>query len=456
MFSFKEMISFILKWMSAENILKKNVLKYGKLFKIDNKLNKQKDIETNSWFDFQQSDFVKNNEIKTSLKIKEQKEFIKAIEIQLYPNKKQRAILQHWLNAYRQMYNKTIQLIKNRFENNKKTILSFKTLRTQYLKPKKQKIIDITNAPSHVLDGAIKLACANYKSALSNLKNKNISKFRIRYWRANKDQLCLDIEKTAFKNHSFYIRKLGKHIKYKTDFKIKNKNKGENNIKFNLSHIMMDSRLIYNQITDAYLLYVPRSKLSQTSKNSGIVGIDPGIRTFATCYSNKDISSICNNAYFKISRLLKLIDKVNNNKKIPEAQKKKSNGKRYTKIKNMVKDLHWKTIQILTSKYKHILIGDLSIKGVSNKMKSKLTKMTKRVGYALSFFTFRERLKYKCESKNIYYEVIDEHYTSQMCGTCTVLNKNLGSSKTFKCEQCKTKLGRDVNGARNILLRGYK
>ena len=49
--------------------------------------------------------------------------------------------------------------------------------------------------------------------------------------------------------------------------------------------------------------------------------------------------------------------------------------------------------------------------------------------------------------------ICTEEYTSKTCGSCGYIHKKLGGSKEFCCPQCKTNLDRDINGARNILLR---
>ena len=51
---------------------------------------------------------------------------------------------------------------------------------------------------------------------------------------------------------------------------------------------------------------------------------------------------------------------------------------------------------------------------------------------------------------------MDEDYTSKTCGRCGDINKNLGGNKFFKCNACKLECGRDVNGARNILMKNLK
>ena len=50
---------------------------------------------------------------------------------------------------------------------------------------------------------------------------------------------------------------------------------------------------------------------------------------------------------------------------------------------------------------------------------------------------------------------VGEAYTSRTCGLCGTLNHDLGGAKTFQCvdEHCGVQIDRDVNGARNILLR---
>jgi len=48
---------------------------------------------------------------------------------------------------------------------------------------------------------------------------------------------------------------------------------------------------------------------------------------------------------------------------------------------------------------------------------------------------------------------VNESYTSKTCGRCGNINKELGSSKSYKCSKCHLEIDRDVNGARNIYLK---
>lgn len=48
---------------------------------------------------------------------------------------------------------------------------------------------------------------------------------------------------------------------------------------------------------------------------------------------------------------------------------------------------------------------------------------------------------------------VSEAYTSMSCGACGMKNRELFGSKTFVCPYCAFECDRDVNGARNILLK---
>jgi putative transposase len=60
------------------------------------------------------------------------------------------------------------------------------------------------------------------------------------------------------------------------------------------------------------------------------------------------------------------------------------------------------------------------------------------------------------QSKGIEYKVVNEAYTSKVCTNCGNYKKDLGSAKVYNCKKCKAIIDRDVNGARNILLKEIK
>ena len=43
-----------------------------------------------------------------------------------------------------------------------------------------------------------------------------------------------------------------------------------------------------------------------------------------------------------------------------------------------------------------------------------------------------------------------------MCSYCSIIKKNLGGNKRYNCNNCNNTLDRDINGCRNILMKGLK
>ena len=88
-----------------------------------------------------------------------------------------------------------------------------------------------------------------------------------------------------------------------------------------------------------------------------------------------------------------------------------------------------------------------------DKNKRKINNKTARAILTWSHYLFRQRLLNKSrEFPWVKVVIVTEEYTSKTCGSCGKLNQSLGSKKDFKCS-CGYEADRDVNGARNILLK---
>ena len=225
-----------------------------------------------------------------------------------------------------------------------------------------------------MLDYAIGLACSNYKSALTNLKRGNIKHFRIRYWKFNRKNKILDIEPQYFTNKTICPKIFGQ-IKCSYDGK-----------EYELDEINSTCKLHYDKMSNKYTLLVPEKiKTEKCFNKRKIIFLDPGIRTFMTGLSEDEVIKIGWKAKYEIERYLVLIDEKKK-KNIPNKKKKKIEKLYNRKISSLVDDLHWKTIKYLTNKYKNILVGDMSVKGITNNETSNLTPINKRLAYRLKFY----------------------------------------------------------------------
>ena len=152
--------------------------------------------------------------------------------------------------------------------------------------------------------------------------------------------------------------------------------------------------------------------------------------------------------YIKNKDGVKIYHMLNNNVR---RNLRKALHRKIKKIQNMKKELHNKTIKYLTDNYKCIILPPFNVKQMSARLSSKIA----RNMLTLSFYQFKVKLKLKALAKNVRIAEFNEPYTSKTCGNCGSINNELKNSKIFKCPACNIELDRDINGARNIMLRNY-
>jgi transposase len=109
---------------------------------------------------------------------------------------------------------------------------------------------------------------------------------------------------------------------------------------------------------------------------------------------------------------------------------------------------HWRIINDITNNAGGVVLPPFETQKLSRGLKAK----TNRSLLGISHFTFRMRMKEKCEEKSLLYEEPTEEYTSKTCGSCGRINLLLGSKKTFECF-CGVSCDRDTHAARNILVK---
>jgi IS605 OrfB family transposase len=379
---------------------------------------------------------------------------------------------------------------KNKQEYNNKNIyykkifniVNFQNTRDLFY-DKKQEIIKLTankqcGIKTHIIDACIKYAVNNYSTSIKNFINNNCETFKLKYWKNTRKNKFVEIESTYITQD----KTSGKNYICKSVF-------GEmkllyNNKPYILDNIKKTIKIHYNGDICKYEIHIPvdiqkEQKLTKTVyevskiKNDdfiidvvnnkfpipieekkevekrNFVGIDPGVRTFATCLSENQVIKLGTNIGKNIEKYLEKIDKLKGKNKISKKIIKKNEKIINRKITNMVDELHWKTIKYLTDNYKNILVGDLSFVGIKN-----LSDMNKRIGNVLSYHKFRTRLKYKSKIRNVNYLKVNESYTSKICSNCGNEKKNLGDKKIYNCEKCKMTIDRDINGCRGKIIKG--
>jgi|SRR3989344_1850900 len=404
-----------------------SVLKSAKLWRPD-RVQNFIDLQTDSWFNINENYTDSDKHFELDGNPDNIINVIRSRKILLYPTNTQRKKLLSWMESYRLVYNKTIDYAQ---ENKVK---SWKMARNAIKKiiPNSWKTNDI---PIHTLDNAIHDVYKALKTLITQKKFswQNYKKFPLRYKKIGNPRKIVKLEAQSFskKTRNTIGNGIGK-IKCSEDF-----------IK-----IKKDSIIQYNCHTKEFYLFMPFVRQTQGCTGHATCSLDPGLRTFLTGYvtgRNNHIVNICENPMKKVEKKIELLDKLKENKvwrKYHKTQKK---------LNNIIDDMHWKACNYLCSNYKTIVIGMMSTKSIVRG--NKLTPNQKKLAYILSHYTFRMRLKSKCEEFGVRFIETEESYTSKTCSECGNKKEDLGSNKIYNCVECNNIFDRDVNGARNILIK---
>lgn len=217
---------------------------------------------------------------------------------------------------------------------------------------------------------------------------------------------------------------------------------------------MFDVRLVKDHYRFWFLFPVLVQKKSPVKE--GLIALDPGVRCFQTGVSENE-TVVFHERRMKLVKLWRMrLDKLRRAKSMKEISDGRFSRRYYRwskKLEARVTNLHWETVTYLRGEYDEIFLPHFE----SQEMRSKgLGWLINRDLDYFCHYKFKCRVKEKCEEWGVKLYLVEEDYTSKTCGRCGEINNNLGGSKVFKCKVCKLECGRDVNGARNILMKNLK
>ena len=233
------------------------------------------------------------------------------------------------------------------------------------------------------------------------------------------------------------------------------------------TYLDYDARLIKDALNEYWLCIPIRIPVKPLDNQGGlhakekVAAIDPGVRTFATIYDSDGVGiEVGKGDIGRIYRLGCVVDKLQSKWDKKETRHKeryhlkKAAKKIRKKIKNLVKEVHDKLILFLCFNYEIILLPTFNTKQMIFKRKRRINSKTARNIITWSHFSFRQRLLNKIrEFPNVKVKMVTEEYTSKTCGQCGTLNQSLGAKKVFSCGKCDYEANRDLNAARNILIK---
>lgn len=181
---------------------------------------------------------------------------------------------------------------------------------------------------------------------------------------------------------------------------------------------------------------VPDGQVREPSRG---VGIDLGLKDFAALSTGEIIG---NPRHFR--QLEEALGKAQ------RAGKKRQATNIHARITNARQDFLHKLSTRIVGEFDYIAVGNVNASAL------KKTTMAKSVSDA-GWSSFRRQLAYKAIKHGASYEEVNEAWSTQTCNVCGVIAGPKGraglNERTWTCE-CGATHDRDVNAARNILMRG--
>ena len=371
-------------------------------------------------------------------------------KIRVYPTPSQKQTLNRWLGVYRWTYNQCVTAIKKGTAGYSLAELRNKFVNASSLVGKSW----VTDVPYDVRGEAVR-DLIKAKKAYDAKRTKNQTGFALSFKGRLHEQ---PQSMTIFKKH--WGRKRGEFASLFGQGVLAS-SKTEPLPKT----LPADSRLLRDRLGH-FDLCIPLSAETRAPAPTGrhrVVAIDPGVRTFLTCYSpTAGLVEFGASDGLRLQRLDSHLDALRSRMETVTHRHRRNMRKAAlrieARIRNLVDDVHKKAACWLLRNYSEILLPSFQsgkmVQKVSDSGKRRtLGKTTVRNMQHWSHCRFRDRLQNAARSSpGSKVTLVTEEYTSITCGVCGFVNAKF-SSKSFVCTACSFACDRDLNGSRNILIK---
>lgn len=355
---------------------------------------------------------------------------------QLYPTNSQKRIMNEVLDACKWVYNATLAIRKNTYENEGTGLSLYDTnkLLTQW--KKENEWLNVSH--SHPLQEAqerVDLAFKNFFRRVKNGENPGYPRFKQNWYK------------------SFTFKQPFVGFGFTGGSKLRLSKIGDIKIKYHRAIIGDIKRLIIKRdnLNNWYACFSCEVEFEKSDPLADVIGVDLGITHFATL---SDGTKIDNPRFFKQDE--KELKKAKQKLKWYEKDSPDYNKQLrvvqhiYKRVTNRRDNFNHQISRWLVDNFQVIALEDLEIQ---NMQQGNFRSMNKSIN-DVAWRKLIQHTQYKAVKAGRTVVLVDPKYTSQECSDCGEIVKKELNVRVHDCPYCNCVLDRDINAAINILGRG--
>jgi IS605 OrfB family transposase len=191
-----------------------------------------------------------------------------------------------------------------------------------------------------------------------------------------------------------------------------------------------------------YLNIIVRVPRAEKVTGRADLGIDLGLKDFAATSAGEKIEA--QQIYRTLEPALACAQR---------AGKKDRARAIHAKIKNRRRDFLHKLSTRLVHTHGAIFVGNVNASALAKTPKAKSV-------LDAGWSAFRTMLRYKCDDAGVWFDEVDEAFSTQTCSACNARCGPKGIAglgiREWCCSSCGQQVDRDINAARNILAAGRR
>ena len=368
---------------------------------------------------------------------------LRAIKVRLYPNKEQELKLNKVLGCYRFVYNQTLALKQQEYNENKKSLgltdLS-KYFHNELLKDEQYSWLKEEN--TKIMKQSIRQMLSAYEKFFK--QHNGFPKFKSK---KDKQSALFPLEAISKKN-TFETRKIALTKPLK-DIRFRCSDLNHNRLRLYRDGIRSAtlSKTKSGNFFLSILIELPNEEVLNFKLTDEHVGIDLGVRDFVITsdgevFENKHFYKSQEQKIAKLQRQLSKKQKGSNNR----IKARIKLAKAFEKLNNQKENYIHSVVNELLTYYDIIFMENLNVKGMLKN--HKLAKAIQEVG----FYRFKSILVDKAFNNGKQVIFVDRFYpSSKTCSSCGTINKSLKlSDREWVCTECGTYHNRDFNAALNL------